>query len=138
MTKAERKNLPDPHHAYERADPKAESGMGDLDRHNSTPTNSPDGHQHANGHRPGGKPPTPPVDPGQAGATLPEVAPIDEVEAGPGVPPGGRSIDGPLSTEPPLDHDLRPTGNAMRHRKRPASTKDGASKEAAHKHDDKV
>ncbi len=84
MTKEEKSQLPKPHNSYERADPRAESGMGDLDRAESTPTNRPDSQQHANNSRPGGKLTTP----------LPEDLPIDnppidevEVEVGIGQEP---------------------------------------------------
>lgn len=143
MTKQERKDLPDPHHSYERADPNAESGMGDLDRAESTPTNRPDSHQDANRHRPGGKAPTneepagqPPTDPAPG-----DHAPIDEVEVGIGQEPNTQAeIEGSMHTEPPLGEDLMPTDIRDPKQKRHLRTsgKGGLERDAAHKHDEKV
>ncbi|HRK32105.1 MAG TPA: hypothetical protein PLD59_13630 [Tepidisphaeraceae bacterium] len=134
MTKQERKDLPAPHHSYERADPKAESGMGDLDRDKSTPTNRPDSHQNANGNRPGGKAPTneepsghPPTGP----------APMDEeIEVGIGQEPNTEAeIQGSMHTEPLLGEDLMPTDSHDPQQKRHPRTsgKGGVERDAVDK-----
>lgn len=50
------RSAPKPHHAYERADPEAEAGMGDLDKDQHTPVDREDSHQNAAMTRPDGKP----------------------------------------------------------------------------------
>ncbi|HRK32628.1 MAG TPA: hypothetical protein PLD59_16310 [Tepidisphaeraceae bacterium] len=150
MTKTERANLPQPHQSYERADPNAESGMGDLDKAKSTPVNRPDGHQQANENRPGGKDPAPEL-PANAAPTDPESTDntsIDEVEVGTGqgLQPTPDVADGKVAFGPPRDashdpeligDDGQPIDPTTTLPEQPVGKKPTA-KDAAHRHDDKV